>query len=1156
MRVCRTLAIVLAGIWLCSQGVHSQQPAAAPKPTLYLIANSHLDTQWNWTVQDTIRQFVPSTFYDNFKLIERFPNYVFNYEGVIHYMWFKEYHPDGWPTLQQYVASGRWRLAGSWINAVDTNVPSPEALMRQALYGKRFFRQAFNKVSQDVYLPDCFGFGFALPSIAAHSGLTAFSTQKLAWGAATPTPFAVGLWKGVDGSSLVAALRGGPYDDPVRSDISTDPKWNSDLTELGDGKKVGFRYFGAGDIGGAPDPESVEWVEKAVANTQGAVEVQNTSADQLSRDLTDPERASLPLYQGELLLKTHGVGCYTSQAAMKTWNRRNELLADAAERASVGAEWVGGPAYPHDRLRTAWTRFLFHQFHDDLTGTCIPQAYQFSWNDELVSLNQFASILSGAVGSVASGLDTRPAKSGVGIRAAPVAPGEPGAPGARPRAQPVIQLTLGRGSGNGVPLVVYNPLAMSRRDPVEATVQFRRQAPAGVQVIDTATGEEVPSQVLSGTGTTARIVFLADVPAVGFKVFEARPSARMAPARPGTLKVTSSSLENGRYLVKLDANGDVASIFDKEAGSELLEAPARLELFDDYSARWPAWEILWDTVSKPPREYVKAPAIRVIERGPARVALEVTRRTAGSTFVQRIRLAEGGDRVEFDTEVDWRTPGTLLKASFPLTAMSPSATYDLGLGTIQRPNSTADLYEVPAQQWADITDAGGRFGVAILNDAKYGWDKPAANELRLTLIHTPMPKDRYVYQSGNDIGHHRFTYAIAGHRADWRAGRVPARAARLNQLPVAFQTEAHAGPLGQSIALLDLSDTTGQVAVRAFKKAEDSDELVIRVQELYGRPVTGLQIGLPSGIRQAREINGAEEPVGSATVTGGKLALDLKPYQPRSFAVTPGAWGARVAAITSTPVDLPFNLDGISTEANRADGDFDGHGRTFPAELLPQGLQVDGVDFRFGPTGAGAPNVVAAKGQRIALPAGTYNRVYILAAAVGGDARTDLTIERHGGAPARTTFGVQEWTGAIGQWDSRLRDDRMMRERFVPEITKDQSWPLAMIEAQTVTKWQAGAPVPVQGLGQIRPGFVKRDEVAWVATHRHAPQGNEIYIYGYVFKYGVDLPKGAAAIVLPDDERIRVFAMTLADEPAPGTWAAELLYAPDLRGAPAARSAR
>src|SRR5438552_963930 len=401
------LAVALALLSLIAAPVASQQLTQDPKPVLYVVGTSHLDSQWNWTVQDTIRQFVPNTFFENFKRFQQYPDYTFNYEGAIHYMWFKEYHPESWPTVQKYVADGRWRISGSWINAVDVNVPSPESLMRQALYGKWFIRHEFGKVSQDVYLPDCFGFGFALPSIATHSGLSAFTTQKLTWGSSYGIPFPIGRWKGVDGNSVVASLNPGDYVTKIRSDISLDPKWSNDLTSLGSGRNVGFRLFGTGDLGGAPVDESVSWLEKSLANRNGNVAVRNTAADQLAKDLTAAEKASLPEYEGELTMKTHGVGCYTSQAAMKRFNRENELLAAAAEQTAVAAELLTGLPYPRERLREAWIRVLWHQFHDDLTGTSIPQAYQFSWNDELVSANQFASVLTSSVSAVGELLDTR-----------------------------------------------------------------------------------------------------------------------------------------------------------------------------------------------------------------------------------------------------------------------------------------------------------------------------------------------------------------------------------------------------------------------------------------------------------------------------------------------------------------------------------------------------------------------------------------------------------------------------------------------------------------------------------------------------------------------------------------------------------------------------
>src|SRR5262245_49588045 len=559
------VTILLTGGLTAAQG---QQPRDESKPLLYVIATSHLDSQWNWTVQDTIREFVPNTFFENFRRFEKYPDYTFSYEGAIHYMWFKEYHPEAWATLQKYVAAGRWKIAGNWINAVDVNVPSPESLMRQALYAKRFFRQEFGRVSQDVYLPDCFGFGFALPAIATHSGLSQFATQKLTWGSSYGIPFPLGRWKGSDGSTVVAALNPGDYVTKIRSDISVDPKWAGErLTAIGNAGLIGFRFFGTGDIGGAPDEESVDWLEKSLANKAGAVEVRNTSSDQLTRDLTAEQKAALPEYEGELTMKTHGVGCYTSQAAMKRFNRENELLAQAAEEAAVAAELVAGLPYPRERLREAWIRVLWHQFHDDLTGTSIPQAYQFSWNDELVSANQFAGVLNSSVAAVASKMDTR---------------------------------------GEGIPLIVYNPLAWSNEAPVEATVTFKGAAPATIHVVDASTRESMPTQVLDRAGNTARILFLAEIGATTFKLFRAVAGASVSSRfsyASSLLNVSESSLESVFYKVQIDRNGDISSVFDKLRSRELLKSPVRLELRDDTSADKPAWRILWDAGNSPPREY-------------------------------------------------------------------------------------------------------------------------------------------------------------------------------------------------------------------------------------------------------------------------------------------------------------------------------------------------------------------------------------------------------------------------------------------------------------------------------------------------------------------------------------------------------------------------
>ena len=1104
-------------------GLVTVSTQAPTKKTMYVVSTAHLDSQWNWTVQDTIRDYLPKTLRTNFEFIEKYPDYVFNWEGAIHYMWMKEYYPEDWGTLKKHVAAGRWRLSGSWINAVDVNMPSPESLFRHALYAQRFFRQEFSKVSRDIYLPDCFGFGFALPAIAAHSGLNAFSTQKLTWG--RPIPFPVGRWTGVDGSTIVASLDPKSYTTQIRGeiDITTDPAWTNAFTSVGNGAAVDFRYVGTGDTGGAPTEETVRNLQKAISKPAGDVKVINTSADQLAKDLTPAQVAALPEYKGELLLKTHGTGCYTSQAAMKKFNRENELLADTAERSAVTAQWLTGMPYPGDRLRDGWTRFLWHQFHDDLTGTCIPQAYQFSWNDEIASLNQFAGVLTSSTSAVANALDTQ---------------------------------------GTGVPIVVFNPLSAARRDPAEATVRFGGAAPASVMVTDASTGREVLSQVLSRTGNDATILFLAEMPSIGYKVFHVSPSGDRSRYRdqvplPGTgLEVTATSLENNRLAVKIDRNGDIASIYDKDAKRELLSAPIMLEMRDNLSPPWPAWEVLYDTVRAPAREYVARPTIRIVERGPVRVALEITRQAAGSTFVQQVRLTDGGDRLDIVNDVDWKSPNSLLKASFPLTATNAKATYDLGLGTIDRSGNEPEKYEVPAQKWAGITDVSGAFGTAILNDAKYGWDKPADNTLRLTLIHTPRPVNGYTYQSSNDLGRHHFTFAIAGHAGDWRQGRLPHRAAQLNQPLVGFQAAAHAGPAGRVFSMLSTDDLSANVAVVAFKKAEDSDELVIRVQERYGQSLR-TSLRFPSGVVSAREVNAAEEEVAAITLPapaagrggqpGGRrptLTLDLKPYQPRAIAVRLAPAPSPATSIQAAPIALPFNLDGVTLDADRADGDFDGNKKTIAGELLPAQLTLNGVPFQFGTADRGARNVLVPRGERIALPTGSYNRVYVIAAAVGGDVPATIRLGSASAGSTRT-ITIAEWQGPVGQWYSRLKSPSALREPFVPASAGRGGTPSRQeIQDGLVVQWNA-ATGEVTGIENIRPGFAKRDEIAWVGSHRHAPNGNQIYVPSYLFVYVLDLPDGVTELTLPSNEKIRIMAMTAVREPR-GVRPAALLYAADL----------
>jgi alpha-mannosidase len=1080
------LACLLVPPGAVGQAPPPARPDSTAQPAVYVVGYAHLDTQWRWEYPQVIGEFIPNTMHRNFALFEKYPHYVFNFSGANRYRMMREYYPADFARVKAHVLAGRWFPSGSSMEENDVNVPSAESILRQLLYGSEFFRHEFGSTSAEFMLPDCFGFPASLPSILAHAGIIGFSTQKLTWHSANGIPFNVGVWEGPDGRGVIAALNPGSYTSRVQEDLSRSPEWLSRVRE--DGRRSGlfadYHYYGVGDQGGAPTDSSVMWVERSVT-AGGPLRVVSSTAEQMFRDITPEQRSRLPRYHGDLLLIEHSAGSITSEAYQKRWNHENELLAGAAERASVAAAWLGGRAYPLARLNDAWTLVMGGQFHDILPGTSTPKAYQYSWNDQVIALNQFAGVLGDAAAAVASRMNT---------------------------------------TAQGTAVLVYNPLSIPREDVVEATVRFPGGVPAAVRVVG-PDGRAMPGQLAATSDSTATVLFRARVPSVGFAVYDVRAADR-SPLSAGTeLAVTDSSLENARYRIRLDANGDVASIVDKALRRELLAGPARLAFQHEKPTQWPAWNMDWADQRQPPRGYLGGPArVRVVERGPVRVALEIAREADSSRFVQTIRLAAGdaGNRIEIASAIDWKTAETALKATFVLTAANPVATYNWEVGTIERASNDSTKYEVPSHQWLDLTDRSGGYGVTLLTGHKYGSDKPDERTLRLTLIYTPGISGAYEDQGTQDWGHHEFLYGLAGHAGDWRRERSEWQAERLDQPLIAFESAKHEGTLGRSFSLLRTS--SDRVRVLAVKRAEESDEVIVRLVELDGRPAPNAGVFFAAPIVAAREVDGREMPVGDATVTRGALVTSFTPYQLRSFAVRLGAAPAEAASPRPRwqAVPLPYDRSVASVDSARSAGGFDAAGRALAAEMLPDSIAYGGVGFRLAaPSGLDA---VVAQGQTIPLPPGAFNRLYLLAASADGDRQAAFRV---GDSTVQLT--VQDWGGYIGQWDNRLWNK--VPVPLPPEPAPEDTSRAARRARFILTRARAGTPVTRDVYAGLTPGFIKRASVAWFASHRHSIQGaNEPYAYSYLFAYAVDLPMGARTLTLPADDRIRVLAVTVSDE--------------------------
>ena len=1140
-----TLAVVcLAG------AVHAQTmlaPDIAKTPTLYVVPYAHLDTQWRWNFQQSISEYLLKTMRVNFDYIDKYPHYIFNWTGSNRYRLMKEYYPDDYARLQQYAAKGNWFPAGSSVEEGDVNLPSAEGLFRQFLYGNEYFRKNLGKASTEFMLPDCFGFPASLPTILAHAGIKGFSTQKLnsGWQPAplvggpdspeqTPAgiPFNVGLWIGPDGKTVIAALNPGGYGSRVQSDLSQPPRQLTPQQEAQmtpeqktallrsrdtnwvdrinlDGKVTGifadYKYVGTGDTGGATDEETVRILEATVTRGEislppppglpvpasgamqklgeGPVQVIESAADQMFNDIKPDMTGLMPSYKGDLELINHSAGSLTSQAYHKRWVLKNELLADAAEKSSVAAQWLGARTYPQQRLTDAWVLSLAGHFHDTAAGTATPQAYQFAWNDDLIAANQFAGVLTSATEAIASGLDTQTA---------------------------------------GVPVVVFNPLNIEREDVAEASVDLTAGNPRGMRVLD-AEGHEVPSQ-LEGS----KVLFLAKVPSVGYAVYDIRPAETVSVQ--SSLKVSESSLENNRYRVRLDQNGDVASIYDKSVDKDLLSGPIRLAITTDTPAQWPAWNMDFGQVEAPPRVYVGGPAkIRIAENGPVRVSIEVTRETEGSRFTQTISLSAGdaGNRVEFGNAIDWRGLASNLKASIQLAASNQNATYNWEVGTIQRPNAAPRQFEVASHRWIDLTDNSGTFGTTILTDCKNGSDKPNDNTLRLTLVRSPGLQPaadghppEYSDQANQDWGHHEFLFGLTGHEGDWRTAQTDWQAYRLNDPLMAFVTGKHPGALGKSFSLLHLDNS--RIRVLALKKAEDSDEIVVRMVELDGKAQPDVRVSFAGPVVAAREVNGQEQPVGPASIRDGVLATSFTPYQPRTFALRLGASATKLASIQSQPVPLQYDLAVASNDDTKTvGGGFDGHGNAMPAEMLPDHIDFHGVQFNLAPARTGSPNAVAAKGQTIRLPGGRFNRVYILAASADGDQTASFHL-----ADRAVSLDIQDWSGFIGQWDTRVWKDLPQTDWAIS--ANHAVWP-----PPDMAQREKADPIPSYPGDYVglKAGFVKPAGLAWYASHHHTADGlNQPYQYSYLFAYSMDVNPNERTLVLPDNDKIRILAVSVAQE--------------------------
>ncbi len=919
------------------------------KKKIYTVSTAHLDTVWSWPIEKTISEYIYKTVVDNIALFKKYPSYVFSFEGAYRYELLEEYYPALFDKVKEYVKKGKWSVSGSSYENGDVNIPSPEALFRNILYGNEYFKEKFNKTSVDIFLPDCFGFGWALPSIACHANLKGFTTQKLTWGSSYGVPFDIGKWYGVDGNYIYANVNPGPY---IMS-LSKIRNWKFASTKLKNNDQYGLEctciFEGVGDKGGAPRKSSVKCLDREVAkNETSDVDVISAGSDEIFRELdntlTQEQKDNLPSFNNELVMKKHGVGSYTSRAISKRWNRRCEELADMAERNSVVAEYLGVGTYNQYVLDKAWKRVIAHQFHDDITGTACQDAYLRSWNDYGLSMNQFSSEIESSLASVSTLLTSNFCK--------------------------------------GVPVMVANSFEFDRKQAV--TIRLSNIDSEFVRVFDN-NGQEVKSQVNGKKDNFMEIVFIADVKAMGYRVYDVVPSDEPCQLE-SEISIDSNTMQNQRYSVALNDNGNIVSIIDKALKDrELLDENIVLGLYEDNGSKmWPAWEIEYKEINKKEDVIPDLTDIKVVENGPARVTFKVGQKHNNSIFTNYVSLADCGQVVEVRSQIEWQELRTLAKQKFSFTAKNEQATFDLGLGAIKRGNMNANLYEVPCQKWADITDESGEFGVSVISECKYGWDKFNDNTLRMTVLHTP----KYDYkpqskQSMLDLGLNRYSYAIFSHEGS--VGIETQNEARSFVQPMsAIRLDKHSGKLGSEFSFIETNNQ--DVIVRAMKKAQNGDIIIVRLNEGTGQNVENYNLTLGSGIIQAVELYASEEFKGVATVKNGSLVTSFKPYEIKTFAIVlKDSRLYNVKKAKSYKAKIVFDKN-IVSKKHYLNNDFE---YLIPQSLVPDKIEACGTEFS-----------IDTKSNNALIPSGEVfelkhrsNEVKILCTSFDGDRDVEFLVD-------------------------------------------------------------------------------------------------------------------------------------------------------------------
>jgi alpha-mannosidase len=838
--------------------------------TYHLTGNSHIDAAWLWPWTETV-DVVKRTFGTALQLMYEYPEYTYTQSAAAFNEWIADKYPDMNAEIAQRIKEGRWEIVGGMWVEPDLNMPDGESLVRQILVGKRWFKQQYGVDTRIGWNPDSFGYTWQLPQIYKKSGIDYFVTQKMAWCDTNQLPFKFFWWESPDGSKVLTYF---PHDyandnlNLVRlaRDFTIAQKQATGLPGIMD-------LYGIGDHGGGPTrailDEGFHWAQSghvtpkiefgtaqsyfSLLEYQIASDSPEWNYQSIAKGYTPPPavpgKVNIPTWKSELYFEYHR-GVMTTQANHKRNMREAEVEVLNAEKWAALA-WLDGRVYPGKELTEDWKKVLFNQFHDTAAGSGIGRIYKDAQKDYDVVRWSTNEISAGSISNLVARIATKGAVRGQ----------------------------------NGETVVVFNPLGWERNGKVHVSLPIDDELGGMLEVVPEKGNTELVGDFTYDKATyrVEADIPVHGVPALGYQTLHVQALPKSQPGPVETEKATpghTADIQGDQFGIRVDGKtGCIVSLVEKRTNAELI-APGgcanQLQFFKDTPKQYDAWNIDPGTLDVAPTVIDQADSVELVRKG-LRPQIRIKSHWQNSTFAQTLSLE--GDQIDIDNEIDWHESHVLLKATFPLAASGPFATYEIPYGTIDRATTRNNSweqaqFEVAAMRWADlggIGPDGKQHGLSILNQTKYGYDA-VGNTLRLTLLRSPKWPDAEA-----DMGHHHFHYALYPHAGTWKEALTVRHGYEYNYPLTAVVTTAHSGTLPASHSFASVAPEN--VVLTAVKKAEDANGLIFRVYEWAGKETTA-EFHVPPGATSATVTNLMETPEGSPlAVVGDVVKAPVHPYE-------------------------------------------------------------------------------------------------------------------------------------------------------------------------------------------------------------------------------------------------------------------------------------